>query len=717
MRNEKAEDFLLEIGCEELPADYLPEAMRQLQLKAEARFGREHGFDAKTVEVWATPRRLVVIVHNLAPVVYWEKIGPAKAAAYDAQGRPTPAALGFAKSQGVAVSSLIFTETPKGPCVVAQHTAPVVPKLAEAIPALMASLRFPKQMRWEASGATFARPIRWLVALYGSRVVTCRVAGVTSGRKTVALRRTKTFWATIPSAAEYLTVIRRAGIGLERLYPPLEFSPKVLPDRDPHPPKATALRRQLEAAARKAGGRLDAGEEFEWLLTTTTFLAEAPVVASGSFRKEYLALPPEILATAMAKYLKAFSVRDTQGRLLPRFLVVLEGRPTQPKTVLANYERILETRFADAQFFWRDDMKTALEAKLPLLKSVVFHQRLGTLDDKMVRMLTLMEHLGVTKAPLAQAIQLAKADLVTQLVKEFPTLQGIVGAEYARQAGASSEVVQALREQYSPRTASDPVPASPTGAWLSVLDRVDTLTGYFGVGLAPTSSEDPYGLRRQALGLVRILIERNLSLSLRQVLRKSFDVWGASGTCVPTPQGFSDLENFLGDRFRWWCLEQGYSHEMIGAVLDAYAASDNMADMMARLRILSGLWKDPRQRAAVLFPAGKVVERTWRIVRSTKADGEVNPARFTTSEERALWQRWKEIEPKVMAKIEQQDYVDATTIYGTLYPQIHVFFDKVFVMDENPDIRRNRLAMLREINTLYAARVADLSKLPLPAEL
>ena len=729
----QSRDFLLEIGCEELPADYLPQALEACAGRAAEHLGPERGFVWRTMEVWATPRRLVLIVRGMEPVVRWEKVGPTKAAAYDAQGHPTPAAQGFAKSQGVAVSSLGVKETPKGPCIVAAHTAPVLPKLAEAVPALIGALRFPKQMRWEASGVTFARPIRWLVALYGAQRVPCRVADVTSSLRTAAPRRAAAPWLTVRDSASYFAAMRRVGIQLEQ--------------RGSTKPKATALHRKLAQAAKRLGGRLDEGESFDWLLTTVTFLAESPVVQAGTFRKAYLTLPPEVLATAMAKYLKVFSLRAAQTSsdrpgltgLLPTFLAVLDGRPARAAVVMANYERILEARFTDAQFFWREDTKTPLAAKAPALKEVVFHQRLGTLDDKTGRLLHAAEALGINDKTLARAIHLAKADLVTQMVKEFPTLQGLIGAEYARHDREPPAVIQAIREQYAPRTASDPIPASDAGAWLSLLDRADTLTGFFGVGLTPTSSEDPYGLRRQAAGLVRILVEKPLALSLDRVLGAALESWGSrltpplavgpsgqrSSNAPPeavTARGGADalraqLTQFLIERFRWWaCDVRRYPRELVEAVLAA--ETDDLAGARQRLEALHELWRDPRQRERVLFTAGKVVERTGRIVASAKEPpaGPVEPAKFRVPEEQALWTTWTSVKQQTAGLIEQAQFKQATAEYGKLYPPLHQFFEKVFIMDDDPEIRQNRLAMMREIHALYATAVGDLSKLPLPTE-
>ncbi len=455
------------------------------------------------------------------------------------------------------------------------------------------------------------------------------------------------------------------------------------------------------------------------MLTTASFLAECPVVQEGAFRKEYLTLPAEVLATAMATHLKAFNLRDGQGRLLPKFLVVLEGRPTRPAVVLANYERIVEARFTDAQFFWREDTKTPLAEKTSQLRSVIFHKLLGTLDDKAVRVATLAHRLGVADAALARAIHLAKADLVTQLVKEYPTLQGIVGAEYARHDGEPPAVVQALREQYQPRTATDEIPTTPTGAWLSLLDRLDTLTGSFGVGLAPTSSKDPYGLRRQALGLVRILLAPPaglsfLGVSIDSLIDEGIQSWGSKLTVAPTVIR-RDLAAFLRERFIWLLRGQGIE----AAVLEAVLAADgsDLAGAKARCDLLQEWWRARTSaHGAALLQAAKVAERTSRILAGTNGaeiPEAVQAEALTEPTERALWSAWQAVQPQVTEALARRQYEAAVRAYGTLAPAVHAFFEQVFVMDERPEVRRNRLALLRQIARALATQFADVAKLPL----
>ncbi|MBI4313442.1 MAG: glycine--tRNA ligase subunit beta [Candidatus Omnitrophica bacterium] len=717
-------DFVLEIGCEELPADYLSAVINVLPGDAAGLLSRSDGFVWRSLEAYGGPRRLVLLVRGLNSVVRWERVGPSKASAYDAQGGFTQAAIGFAKSQGLPVSKLKLKETPRGPCLVAEQTAPAAAKLSKIIPALIQQIHFPKRMRWDAAGATFARPIRWLVALYGARIVPCRIAGVAGGRRTAAPRRARTPWLTVPSASAYATVLQRAGIHLERSgTATVDANGDVSVSGAARASKRSELHDQLRAQARKAGGRLPIDdEEFKTLLTANVFLAECPVVALGSFRQDYLTLPPEVLSASMAKHLKVFSLRGADGKFLPKFMAVLEGKPPKPAVVMGNYERILEARFADAQFFWKEDTKTTLGRKAAQLKQVIFHKQLGTLEEKSTRLKSLLEKSPISdaalRASIARAIELSKADLVTQMVREFPTLQGIVGGEHARHDGESQEVALAIREQYQPRSASDAVPNSAAGAWLSLLDKVDTLAGFFGVDLAPTSSADPYGLRRQALGIVRILVEKRIPVSLDALWEAAIESWGPT-IKLPAGQTQEQLTSFVLDRFRWLvCEQREYSRELFDAV--AAASTDNLADAWDRLEQLNQMWKDPKRRAQELFPAGKVMERTGRIVASANrsdSSGEVDPQKFVAPEERALWESWQAAEPEISNLIQAKAYQKVVKTYGALSPTVHSFFEKVFVMDPDVSIKQNRLALMYQIYQPLASHVADLSKLPLPKDL
>jgi len=732
-----SENFLLEIGCEELPADCLPTLLdweRQgpmtgggLASTAVGLFEGE-GIVWETLQSFGTPRRLVLLAQGIEPQVKKREKGPPVSVAYDAQDKPTKAAEAFAARHGMKVSELKREDTPKGPVVFAEYSIPVIEVLSRAIPEIIQRIVLPKKMRWDESGAQFLRPIRWLLALYGSRVVPCTFGVVQSSNMTHGSRRLGGQPVRVAKSTDYFSKLPCLQVELEHGLVWKWKEDYLHEIEEPYPVKRQRLREQLEQTARRLGGRLpdQKTEEFGWLLNTAAFLAENPVIQAGEFQKEYLDLPAEVLATAMAKYLKLFSVVSTDGkRLLARFLAVLEGTSRRAPSVLANIERVLEARICDARFFFAEDTRTPLESKVPELKGLVFHEKLGTVAGRIPRLKLLMEAIAsAARLPLEvsnltqRAALLCKADLVTQMVREFPSLQGTMGGTYARRDGESEELAKALTEQYHPRTASEPVPSSALGAVLSLADRIDTLIGYFGFGLKPTGSADPYALRRQALGAVRILVEppRGASfvgLSIDSLIQAGIESWGLTFP-VGSKVIQEELRSFFKERFEWLAgTRERFERELIDAVLAA--EKNDLAGAWERLLLLRSFWVDPRKKD-VLLRAAKVAERTGRIVRSAKEDGSlqrVNPQALQEVSERRLWQAWSKVATTLSEQLKRRDYSRAIETYSSLYPEVHTFFEKVFVMDENPDVRRNRLAFLKEIYQSLAIPFADLSKLPL----
>lgn len=735
--NGASPDFLLEIGCEELPADTLPAALNWgeqggLAVSA-AMLLLENKVSWREIRTFGTPRRLVLWVRGVGPVVEKQEEGPPVQIAFDLQGKPTRAAESFAQRHGLKVSQLKRRETPKGARLYAQYAVPVAKILAGAAPALIQKIGFPKTMRWDESGVRFARPVRWLVALYGSKPVPCLFGRIKSGGITYGTRQAGNEPVSVKSPAAYFCALRRLKVRLEE-------GQHLKPKGDSFEPlplcaqKRDELLRRLRAAAQRSEGRLadQTTEEFEWLLNTVTFLAEDPVVEVGSFRKEYLDLPAEVLATSMAKHLRMFGVYSPDGKkLLPKFLAVLEGKPKNPARVTANIERILEARFSDARFFYREDTRSPLESKVEGLGKVVFHEKLGTVAERIPRLERLLkafvEQLSLgdpTRWELERVALVCKADLVTQMVREFPSLQGVVGGHYARVSGEPIPIGVAISEQYRPRAAGDPVPVTSLGALLGLADRLDTLIGYFGVGLKPTGSADPYGLRRHALGLVRILIEPPpgiafVGLSIDRLLDEGIQSWGSKIT-VDREILKKDLRGFLRERFEWLGFVVHRIHpidrELIASVLAAN--EDDLAGAWQRLAILRQLWADRSKNS--LIKAAKVAERTGRIVRSAQEaqlPDVVDPAVLKEPVEKELWEAWNRIAPQVREHLERRQYEEATKIYSALYPAVDTFFEKVFVMAEEADLRRNRLALMKQIHGLLAGRFADLAKLPLPGAL
>lgn len=734
-------DFLLEIGCEELPADYMPGALdwqyphsRGLATCA-ASVLSEKKVEWDRLECYGSPRRLVLLVRGIRPEVREVVEGPPVQVALDAKGEWTEAAKGFSRKQGVELSALKEKETARGLRLVIERTIPTATLLPSAVPEIIGRIAFPKTMRWDGSGTRFARPVRWTLALWGAGkkavLVPCAYGGVKSGRVTYGTRRSGMKPVPVKDPSSYFDAMRRLGVRLERGQPlqrreggtaaPLEF-PKE---------KRAELQRQLEAAARRLSGQLpdQTTEEFEWLLNTVTFLAEDPQVMAGSFRPEYLDLPAEVLETAMAKHLKLFSVRSADGeKLLPKFLTVLEGKPGKPAMVPANYERILEARFTDARFFYREDARTPLEAKVSQLSKVVFHEKLGSVGDRIPRMERLMRAaVQQLEAPdsvrryASEAARLAKADLVTQMVREFPSLQGVMGGQYARAEGRPGELAQAIADHYRPRTAGDPAPPTLLGALLSLVDRLDTLVGYFGAGFKPTGSLDPYALRRQAQGLVRILLSPPagfsfVGLSIDRLSDESIQSWGPRLTLDPRTLK-RELRGFLRERFEWLVnrpTAEG-DRDLVAAVLAV--DDDDLAGAWERLEILREYWSGSRDgKRQVLEWAAKVAERTSRIVKSVRGmdlSAAVDATALKEPAEKELWAAWSKVGPQIREQLKGRRFQEATQTYSTLYPTVHTFFEKVFVMDENIELRRNRLTLMREIHQSLSGSFADLSRLPL----
>jgi len=677
------------------------------------------------VETQGTARRLVLKVLGVQPVVREEVEGPPLSVAFDAEGKPTRAADAFAQKSGVKVAQLKKKETARGPRLVLERETPVQKVLTEAVPAIIGGISFPKTMRWDSSGVRFARPVRWLLAFYGTKPLSCSYGLVRSAPETYPNRRLPQKPKKISSIKDYFSGLPGFKVQLESgLSDDPEHAKGFLPVKE----KRNKLLQQLKTAA-GVGGRLpdETTEEFQWLLDTVTFLAEEPVVAAGSFRPEYLELPPEVLQTSMAKHLKLFSVRERESdKLLPKFLAVLEGKPENPAVVMANVDRIIEARFTDARFFYKEDTKTPLQAKIPQLGKVSFHEKLGTVGERTHRLAALMRSIAhqaglrIEGSDCERAAGLCKADLVTQMVREFPSLQGVIGGKYAEADGEPAEIARAIAEHYQPRAAKDPVPATSLGAVLGLADRVDTLTGYFGVGLKPTGSADPYGLRRQALGLVRILIEPPklvsfVGLSFDTLFDLSIKSWGARITVEPKTLK-REIRAFLRERFEWLVTrEHPADRELVSAVLAA--GDDDLADAWERLSLLRKFRDDTRDgRRKILEQAAKVAERTGRIVQSVKGmdlPALVDAAVLKDPLERDLWQAWSRLAPRLKEQLAQRDYEEATRSYSTLYPVVHAFFEKVFVMDEDMNLRRNRLALMKEIYQSLSVTFADLSRLAL----
>ena len=678
--------FLLEVGVEELPVQDLDGAMEQLRTSVPQMLSASR-LSFGDVRVFGTPRRLVVDVAALAPCQPdEEKVlkGPPADFAFDKQGQPTKAALGFAKGQGVDVADLQKREYEGKNYVVAVKLVrgrPAAEVLAELLPRLIGGLKFAKVMRWNESGATFSRAIRWLVVLLGDQVVPFAYAGVVSGRVTRGLRPLDSPEIQIPSAEAYLDVMKASSIAID----PAE--------------RQQYIQSQVAELAASVGGYTP---DDPALLREVTHLVEWPTPLLGHFAEDYLQLPQEVLIAVMKKHQRYFPIMK-DGRLLPYFVTVANGPYERRDAMRHGYEEVLRARYSDAEFFFKADTSKKLEDFLPRLGTLAFQQKLGSVLDKVSRVeklvTALAEMMGVPQAEQQVALRaahLSKADLATQMVVELTSLQGTMGAKYAALSGETPAVAQAIYEHYLPRGAGDELPQSIAGTLVGLADRLDSLVGLFAAGLAPTGSADPYGLRRAALSLVQILGEKGISLSLREAFR-------VAAVLLPVAASEADLtavHDFSAQRLRGWLLaEGGYRYDLVDATLAERA--DNPAVALATVRSLSE-WVS-RPEFATLLTA---YSRPSRITREYLTAFPLRPEAFTEEAEKALYQA---VLVAQQARATVQDVDGLLAILRPLAQPIAKFFDQVFVMVDDQAVRENRLALLQRIAALPAG-IVDLTK-------
>ena len=694
-----AADLLLEFGTEELPAAYLPGLIEQLKAEAEVLFRGEH-LAFERVESFGTPRRLVLIVRGLAAAQRTpaqEIRGPSQQVCYDAAGKPTKALMGFLKSQGGALRDVQVVPSPKGAYVYLTKRPTVTPtiRLLPALPPkLAAALGAPKTMRWDASGLRFARPIRWVAALYGRRPIRCTIGRLTSQAVTCVGGPLRPRRVPIRSLEDYVKTLTRAGIMLNQRT------------------RGKRIEAQVAALAKRSGGRAAQEMVRYGLLEEVTHLVERPVPLAGAFDPTYLTLPREVLLASMAKHQRVFAIEDKAGSLLPRFVAILDGQPTRPADVRATMERILNARLADSLLFWEEDRRQTMDALADKAAGITFHEKLGSMQEKTARLAQAARSLAEMwklsdeeSRELERACRLAKADLASTMVREFPTLQGIMGKHYALASGESKAVARAIEEHYLPL--GNRRPGSLIGSALAVLDKFDTLTSYFAIGIEPTGDQDPFGLRRAAQGIVEVAwaTQRPLAFDgLRQVY---------------SSQGWLPKTNLPSacDRVKRYVLERLYTFEWPGPRpstewIDAVLASggDDLTELMERIAQLSRLNGEPG-----LAKAAKVIERTRNILKGiAQQPGDVDRGHLKAPEEQRLWDRYLEQKDRIQDLVRTRAYAEATVLFGeAFFEPLHEFFDKVLVNDPDETLRRNRLALMRTIQTLYTEHIADLSKLTL----
>ncbi len=689
----QAADLIFELGTEELP----PTALKRLSesLRDEFVAGLEQaGLAHGEVTPYASPRRLALLVRECSLTQPDRKItrrGPALQAAFDADGNPTKAAEGFARSCGTTVESLGRLENDKGAWLVFETVEQGKPA-AELLPAIAQNaldrLPIPKRMRWGSSEAQFVRPVHWLLFLHGDQVVPCTLLDAAAGDTTRGHRFHHPQPIVVEEPADYVRLLEEKG--------------KVIAHFDT---RLARIREQVEKAAEALGGRADLDPA---LLEEVTALNEWPVAITGSFEARFLAVPQEALILTMKKNQKYFPLLDADGRLMSHFITIANIDSPRPEVIAEGNERVIRPRLADAMFFWEQDGKRRLEDHLESLKAVVFQQQLGSLYDKSARVAGLAawiaDRTGADAELASRAGLLGRCDLMTEMVGEFPEMQGTMGRYQALRDGEPEELAEALEELYLPRFSGDRLPRTATGVAVSLADKADTLVGIFGIGLKPTGDKDPFALRRAGLGLLRILSERSLTIDLLELLEHAasqLQGWLER----PAPEVVAEVNAFLMERLKGMLTEQGVEPQRFEAVLAV--APHTLPDFLARVEAVGRFLEMPE--ADSLAAANK---RIRNILRKAEEEipGQVDATLLQEPAEQALHQALTTKAEAVKPLLEKGDYVTALEELAGLRETVDRFFDEVMVMDENPALRRNRLALLQQLYTLFR-QVADISRL------
>ena len=694
-------DFLVELGTEELPPLALPELERAFATGIRAGLA-EAGLPHGELRSFATPRRLAVWIRDLAEMQPAQAIklkGPPVSAGYDKDGKPTAAAIKFAEKCGAEVSALTRVTEGKGEFL---YFAGSKPGLATAglLPAIVQksldALPIPKRMRWGSSSAEFVRPVHWLVMLFGADVIPARILDTESGRATRGHRFMAPQEFPLASPSEYESVLREKG--------------KVIPDFGE---RRTRIGTQVAAAAKTLSGEALLSDS---LLDEVTALVEWPSAIAGSYEARFLDLPREVLISTLQQHQRYFPVQGADAKLLPHFITVANIESREPDKVRAGNERVVRPRLSDAAFFWGQDRKQPLAARLPGLDAVTFQAKLGSIGDKVRRVVTLSGEIALLidadRAKAERAASLAKCDLLSSMVGEFPELQGIMGRYYATADAEPVEVATAIDEHYLPRGAGGALPSTGAGVAVALADKLDTLAGIFAIGQKPSGTKDPFGLRRAAIGALRILVEKRIDLDLRALVTRACALQPVQNANAST-----EVWDYMVERLRAYFLDSGNSggqdlasDSVTTEMFDAVRASSPVSplDFGARLAALAKFLGLPE--AASLTAANKRISNILKKA-ETGAGGTVDVAALLEPAEKSLHEALAGVVPDVERALAKRDYSAAFARLATLRPEVDGFFDGVMVNAEDPALRRNRLALLAQVRHQFT-RIADLSCLP-----
>jgi glycyl-tRNA synthetase beta chain len=687
--------LLLEIGTEEIPAGYIGPALESLStmlLKKLTDARVAHG----SAKVFATPRRLAVEVKKVAdkqkPLTS-EVLGPPAKVGLDEKGRPTVAAKKFAEKVGVSVNTLAVKETKKGQYLAAKKTEKGLATrtlLKSILPEVILATPFPKTMKWAELNIMFARPIHSIVALLGDQVVPFMLEDIKSGRYSFGHYFMNPKKVKIASSADYVKTLRSVNVHVD-----LNARRKL-------------VEREINKAAQKVGGNILHDDE---LVDIVKNLVEYPIATVGKFDKEFLEIPREISITVMREHQKYFAVVDKNNNLMPYFVAVNNTRTKDLDLVATGHEWVLKARLADGQFFFRSDLAESSEQRVEKLKGVLFQAKLGTVHKKVQRIQKLAEYLAdaagqssKVKKHLSRAAWLCKADLVSQVVNEFSKLQGIMGRAYALIDKEPKNVAAAIEEHYRPIYSGAPLPETVTGGLLSIADKIDSICGFFSVGLVPTGAADPYALRRQGIGIIQIMLDQGFSFSLRKLIERSLKLFGLKKT-KQIRKVADRIQIFLENRMTYQLAEEGFSKDVIAAVADVSA--DNVPAVWERVRALQDL-----KTAPDFEPLAVAFKRVVNIIK--KADvrikKSVDESLFEEKSEAALYAAYKKVAKKVKGHLEKGRLDQALHEIASLRDPVDAFFDGVMVMAKQKKVRNNRLALLKQISDLFEL-FADFSKI------
>ena len=698
-------ELLFEIGMEELPFEFVVPALTALRESA-TRLFQDARLSFGSIKTYGTPRRLVLVVGELLAhqtAVVKETMGPSRMVAFDQAGQPTKAAMGFAAGQGVAVEGLEIRDTPKGAYLFAVKRdagRATITLLPELLPQLLEKISFPKAMKWNETGVRFARPVRWIVALFAGKIVPVQIAGIhagnwTSGHRVMGGRKP----ITVRDFKTYNQGLERQGVMLD-------------PER-----RRAVIQKQIDRLCVKAGVGLNADDA---LLDQAVYTTEWPCAVLGSFKPEYLAVPSEILITSMKEHQGFFSLRDKKsGRLAPHFIAIVNNEPKNMALIRSGNERVLAARLADAKFFFDEDRKMKLEERGRKLTGVTFHHKLGTMAQKQERIRKLaafiVAQLDGGQDGLRQvcdrAAALSKADLLTGIVGEFPELQGVMGGEYALHDGESTAVAQAIREQYLPKAIEGELPKTTAGQVLSLADRLDSIAAFFHVGIIPTGSEDPFALRRHATAFVRIVLEGNFRFDLRPCIGHAMDIVakdGFKGVQDLEQQGRRRITEFVFERVRHYVrIVHGLRDDVIDSVLkSAYDKPVDLADLVQKMKVLEAVTRKPEFDPLIVG-----FKRAHRLVEKEQWERQpVDATKFQHPSESALHKAVAEEGEKMRFALSMGDYHEALNALVGLRPIIDGFFEAVMVNADDKAIRSNRLTLLKEVDELFMS-FADFSQI------